>query len=59
VKWFNWLPIALAIAGVGTALTLADAGRSNAALVLLGFSLAMGGVSVGYWLRRGDEEEKK
>jgi hypothetical protein len=59
-SWRHWLPVAMSIAGIGTALALADAGRQSGALVLLGASLILAGVSVGVWIKgRDDDDEGK
>lgn len=49
-SWRLWLPVVLSVGGISVGVTLADAGRQSAALVLLGFSLCLAAVAVGVWL---------
>jgi hypothetical protein len=59
--WRMWLPVVLAVAGISCGIGLADQGRQSAALVLLGFSLAIAAVAVGVWLhydQGGDDDER-
>jgi hypothetical protein len=56
-QWRLWLPVALAIGGISVGLGLADAGRQPAALILLGASILLMGVSVGYWLHYDHKED--
>ena len=56
-SWRLWLPVALAVGGISVGIGLADQGRQSAALVLLGFSLAIAAVAVGVWLHDPEDGE--
>lgn len=52
VTWRAWLPVVLAVGLLGVGLGLADSGRRDGALIVLGAGLMSAGVSVGAWLTR-------
>lgn len=54
--WKLWLPVALGVAGIGLGIRLADQGRTEPAWAVLGASLILMGVGVGYWLHGHDSD---